>query len=172
MASGGGGGGGGGALGVAGAGRMPTFSGLRVHGGYKLPKHCDNNEVLKALCNEAGWVVEPDGTTYCKVYAPSVLPPHHLHLAWQKNKAKGATCDFDGAATISTTDPSTTHSLISLSPFRSVVSFSSTASTGLSMLLLSCRFLRLHFPFDCQVRTALLGIVWCDQFGWRFCAWW
>jgi hypothetical protein len=54
---------------------MPTFSGLRVHGGYKLPKHCDNNEVLKALCNEAGWVVEPDGTTYRKVYAPSVLPP-------------------------------------------------------------------------------------------------
>lgn len=100
---------------MVGAGRMPTFSGLRVHGGYKLPKHCDNNEVLKALCNEAGWVVEPDGTTYRKVYAPSVLPPHHLHLAWQKNKAKGATCDFDGAATISTTDPSTTHSLISLS---------------------------------------------------------
>jgi hypothetical protein len=51
------------------------FSGLRAHGGYKLPKHCDNNEVLKALCNEAGWVVEPDGTTYRKVYAPSVLPP-------------------------------------------------------------------------------------------------
>jgi hypothetical protein len=43
------------------------FSGLRAHGGYKLPKHCDNNEVLKALCNEAGWVVEQDGTTYRKV---------------------------------------------------------------------------------------------------------
>jgi hypothetical protein len=84
MASGGGGG-----LGAAGAGgRMPTwrerennkrrerrrraiaakiFAGLRAHGGYKLPKHCDNNEVLKALCNEAGWVVEPDGTTYRQV---------------------------------------------------------------------------------------------------------
>ncbi|TKW14049.1 hypothetical protein SEVIR_5G141900v4 [Setaria viridis] len=91
MASGGGGGGGGGALGVAGAGRMPTwrerennkrrerrrraiaakiFAGLRAHGGYKLPKHCDNNEVLKALCNEAGWVVEPDGTTYRKGSKP------------------------------------------------------------------------------------------------------
>ncbi|KAF0915915.1 hypothetical protein E2562_000558 [Oryza meyeriana var. granulata] len=45
------------------------FAGLRAHGGYKLPKHCDNNEVLKALCNEAGWVVEPDGTTYRKVRA-------------------------------------------------------------------------------------------------------
>jgi hypothetical protein len=65
------------------------FSGLRAHGGYKLPKHCDNNEVLKALCNEAGWVVEPDGTTYRKVYAPSVLPPHHLHLAWQISSTRG-----------------------------------------------------------------------------------
>lgn len=27
-------------------------------------QHCDNNEVLKALCAEAGWTVEPDGTTY------------------------------------------------------------------------------------------------------------
>ncbi|XP_028758698.1 BES1/BZR1 homolog protein 4-like isoform X2 [Neltuma alba] len=36
------------------------FSGLRMYGNYKLPKHCDNNEVLKALCNEAGWTVEPD----------------------------------------------------------------------------------------------------------------
>jgi len=43
------------------------FSGLRMYGNFKLPKHCDNNEVLKALCNEAGWAVEPDGTTYRKV---------------------------------------------------------------------------------------------------------
>lgn len=40
------------------------FAGLRMYGNYKLPKHCDNNEVLKALCNEAGWTVELDGTTY------------------------------------------------------------------------------------------------------------
>jgi hypothetical protein len=59
-------------------------------GGYKLPKHCDNNEVLKALCNEAGWVIEPDGTTYRKVYAPWVLPHHHhLHLAWQISSPRG-----------------------------------------------------------------------------------
>ena len=38
-----------------------------MYGNFKLPKHCDNNEVLKALCNEAGWVVEEDGTTYRKV---------------------------------------------------------------------------------------------------------
>eukprot|EP00249_Psilotum_nudum_P034454 c53530_g1_i1 orf=376-1686(+) len=42
------------------------FSGLRQYGNYKLPKHCDNNEVLKALCKEAGWVVEEDGNTYKK----------------------------------------------------------------------------------------------------------
>ncbi|KAK6123961.1 hypothetical protein DH2020_042306 [Rehmannia glutinosa] len=50
------------------------FSGLRMYGNYKLPKHCDNNEVLKALCNEAGWIVEEDGTTYRKVrYDQSIL---------------------------------------------------------------------------------------------------
>ncbi|KAI4390154.1 hypothetical protein MLD38_002296 [Melastoma candidum] len=46
------------------------FTGLRMYGNYRLPKHCDNNEVLKALCNEAGWVVEPDGTTYPKGCKP------------------------------------------------------------------------------------------------------
>ncbi|XP_020584222.1 protein BZR1 homolog 1-like [Phalaenopsis equestris] len=74
---------------TSGGGRMPTwkerennkrrerrrraiaakiFTGLRTLGNYKLPKHCDNNEVLKALCAEAGWVVEDDGTTYRKGY--------------------------------------------------------------------------------------------------------
>lgn len=43
------------------------YSGLRAQGNYNLPKHCDNNEVLKALCAEAGWTVEEDGTTYRKV---------------------------------------------------------------------------------------------------------
>nr|CAB3470658.1 unnamed protein product [Digitaria exilis] len=47
------------------------FAGLRAYGNYNLPKHCDNNEVLKALCNEAGWTVEPDGTTYRKGCKPS-----------------------------------------------------------------------------------------------------
>ncbi|GMY33414.1 BES1/BZR1 homolog protein 4-like isoform X1 [Fagus crenata] len=46
------------------------FAGLRSYGNFKLPKHCDNNEVLKALCNEAGWIVEPDGTTYRKGCKP------------------------------------------------------------------------------------------------------
>ncbi|KAK4778130.1 hypothetical protein SAY87_018317 [Trapa incisa] len=47
------------------------YAGLRAQGNYKLPKHCDNNEVLKALCAEAGWVVEEDGTTYRKGFKPS-----------------------------------------------------------------------------------------------------
>ncbi|XP_042062718.1 BES1/BZR1 homolog protein 3-like [Salvia splendens] len=47
------------------------FAGLRLYGNYTLPKHCDNNEVLKALCHEAGWTVEPDGTTYRKGCKPA-----------------------------------------------------------------------------------------------------
>ncbi|CAI9110717.1 OLC1v1010786C1 [Oldenlandia corymbosa var. corymbosa] len=49
------------------------FAGLRAQGNYKLPKHCDNNEVLKALCAEAGWVVEDDGTTYRKGGKPTIV---------------------------------------------------------------------------------------------------
>uniref|UniRef100_A0A7N0UBZ0 Protein BZR1 homolog n=1 Tax=Kalanchoe fedtschenkoi TaxID=63787 RepID=A0A7N0UBZ0_KALFE len=49
------------------------YAGLRAQGNYRLPKHCDNNEVLKALCAEAGWIVEEDGTTYRKGFKP---PPH------------------------------------------------------------------------------------------------
>lgn len=40
------------------------FHGLRKHGGYNLPPRADINEVLRALAEEAGWVVESDGTTY------------------------------------------------------------------------------------------------------------
>ncbi|KAL9287342.1 putative transcription factor BES/BZR family [Arabidopsis thaliana] len=54
------------------------FAGLRIHGNFKLPKHCDNNEVLKALCNEAGWTVEDDGTTYRKVNQKKNLDPKFL----------------------------------------------------------------------------------------------
>lgn len=50
------------------------FTGLRSQGNFKLPKHCDNNEVLKALCVEAGWIVEDDGTTYRKGCRPPPSP--------------------------------------------------------------------------------------------------
>uniref|UniRef100_A0A5B6Z022 Protein BZR1 homolog n=1 Tax=Davidia involucrata TaxID=16924 RepID=A0A5B6Z022_DAVIN len=46
------------------------YAGLRSQGNYNLPKQSDNNEVLKALCTEAGWTVEPDGTTYRKGSKP------------------------------------------------------------------------------------------------------
>ncbi|KAH9673157.1 hypothetical protein KPL70_017998 [Citrus sinensis] len=49
------------------------FAGLRKYGNYKLPKHADNNDLLKALCVEAGWHVEEDGTTYKKEFV-SGLP--------------------------------------------------------------------------------------------------
>lgn len=49
------------------------FAGLRAQGNYKLPKHCDNNEVLKALCREAGWIVDEDGTTYRKGCKPTPM---------------------------------------------------------------------------------------------------
>ncbi|KAJ8758633.1 hypothetical protein K2173_000354 [Erythroxylum novogranatense] len=40
------------------------FHGLRRHGGYRLTARADINEVLRELAKEAGWIVEPDGTTY------------------------------------------------------------------------------------------------------------
>ncbi|KAK9290130.1 hypothetical protein L1049_008295 [Liquidambar formosana] len=42
------------------------FTGLRAHGNYSLPKNSDSNDLLKALCEEAGWHVEEDGTIYRK----------------------------------------------------------------------------------------------------------
>ncbi|KAL2484896.1 Protein BRASSINAZOLE-RESISTANT 1 [Abeliophyllum distichum] len=42
------------------------FAGIRDHGNYHLPKHADTNDLLKALCKEAGWHVEEDGTIYRK----------------------------------------------------------------------------------------------------------
>ncbi|CAA6671492.1 unnamed protein product [Spirodela intermedia] len=53
------------------------YAGLRMYGNYKLPKHCDNNEVLKALCREAGWTVEEDGSTYRK----GCKPAEHMEVA-------------------------------------------------------------------------------------------
>ncbi|XP_044361717.1 protein BZR1 homolog 1-like [Triticum aestivum] len=51
------------------------FIGLRTLGSYKLPKHCDNNKVLKELCREAEWVMEDDITTYRKGYKPPSSRP-------------------------------------------------------------------------------------------------
>ncbi|KAK4490339.1 hypothetical protein RD792_001013 [Penstemon davidsonii] len=58
------------------------YNGLRARGHFNLPKNCDNNEVLKALCSEAGWIVEPDGTTYRKGCKPC---PMEMGGTWTNN---------------------------------------------------------------------------------------
>lgn len=62
------------------------FNGLRTQGNYNLSKNCDTNEVLKALCNEAGWEVEQDGTTYRKVTRQIQLPPLSFFLSYYASK--------------------------------------------------------------------------------------
>nr|GEZ43343.1 protein brassinazole-resistant 1-like [Tanacetum cinerariifolium] len=79
------------------------YNGLRAQGNYDLPKHCDNNEVLKALCKEAGWVVLPDGTTFRKGSRPP-LP----------------TIDIGGASTTTTPSSSQKPSPI-MSPIMSPI---------------------------------------------------
>ncbi|KAJ1282328.1 hypothetical protein BS78_03G043300 [Paspalum vaginatum] len=37
------------------------YAGLRASGGYTLPKHADQNDVLRALCAEAGYSVDDEG---------------------------------------------------------------------------------------------------------------
>ncbi|ONK59474.1 uncharacterized protein A4U43_C08F6800 [Asparagus officinalis] len=37
------------------------FEGLRRYGNYKLRKNAGRNELLKALCEEAGWDVDDEG---------------------------------------------------------------------------------------------------------------
>ncbi|KAF8642533.1 hypothetical protein HU200_067209 [Digitaria exilis] len=51
------------------------YAGLRAYGRYALPRLCDSNIVLRALCHEAGWIVEPDGTTCRKGDAPPPSSP-------------------------------------------------------------------------------------------------
>ncbi|KAJ4821844.1 hypothetical protein Tsubulata_046384 [Turnera subulata] len=43
------------------------FKGLREHGNYSLPVNSSQNDLLRALCTEAGWHVEEDGTVCRKV---------------------------------------------------------------------------------------------------------
>ncbi|KAL4557388.1 hypothetical protein LXL04_035564 [Taraxacum kok-saghyz] len=56
------------------------FSGLRAFGNYQLSKNADTIDLLKAVCEEAGWHVEEDG----KIYKKHVL----LH-------EDGGCCDCD-----------------------------------------------------------------------------
>ncbi|KAI3727996.1 hypothetical protein L6452_16621 [Arctium lappa] len=40
------------------------LAGLRQYGNFPLPARADMNDVLAALAREAGWTVDPDGTTF------------------------------------------------------------------------------------------------------------
>ncbi|XP_008808793.1 beta-amylase 8 isoform X2 [Phoenix dactylifera] len=55
------------------------LAGLRQYGHFLLPARADMNDVLAALAREAGWTVDPDGTTYrpspVAVAAPPPQPP-------------------------------------------------------------------------------------------------
>ncbi|XP_057856784.1 uncharacterized protein LOC131066094 [Cryptomeria japonica] len=54
------------------------FNGLRKYGGYNLPPRADINDVLRALAGEAGWIVEPDGTTYRAQGMPQASGNHSI----------------------------------------------------------------------------------------------
>ncbi|KVH96794.1 BES1/BZR1 homolog protein 4-like [Cynara cardunculus var. scolymus] len=99
------------------------FAGLRVYGNYKLPKHCDNNEVLKALCNEAGWIVEEDGTTYRK----GCKPVEVVRMESMGGSATGSPCS-------STYQPSPNGSY-NFSPTSSSIPSSSTSSLYASNII-------------------------------------
>ncbi|TVU21565.1 hypothetical protein EJB05_31211, partial [Eragrostis curvula] len=46
------------------------YAGLRAQAGYVLPKHADQNDVLRALCAEAGYHVDDEGTV-TRLHQPS-----------------------------------------------------------------------------------------------------
>ncbi|KAK6943209.1 BES1/BZR1 plant transcription factor, N-terminal [Dillenia turbinata] len=51
---------------------------MRAHGNDQLHKHVENNDMLKALCVEAGWHVAEDGTIFRKQ-----LPKYTLSFTLQ-----------------------------------------------------------------------------------------
>ncbi|KAL6556492.1 hypothetical protein OROGR_005780 [Orobanche gracilis] len=51
------------------------LAGLRQYGNFPLPSRADMNDVIASLAREAGWSVEPDGTTYRQ---PPLLPSSRI----------------------------------------------------------------------------------------------
>lgn len=78
------------------------LAGLRQYGNFPLPARADMNDVIAALAREAGWTVEPDGTT-CRqtLPAPSLpqpqpLPISHFNSTQQNNiNASGVVSGFN-----------------------------------------------------------------------------
>ncbi|CAL4923206.1 unnamed protein product [Urochloa decumbens] len=77
---------------------------------------CRSDQSTAVLQKAIDFSCGPQGNADCSAilqgggcYNPNTVAAHCSWAAnsyYQNNKAKGATCDFDGAATISTTDPS------------------------------------------------------------------
>lgn len=55
------------------------LAGLRQYGNFPLPARADMNDVIAALAREAGWTVEPDGTTFRQT-SPALLQPQSQPL--------------------------------------------------------------------------------------------
>nr|XP_027088546.1 beta-amylase 7-like [Coffea arabica] len=73
------------------------FHGLRKHGGYPLSPRADINQVLRHLAQEAGWIVEPDGTTYRSSSSASTITTTSNVCPLCGNSKKSS---FMGSATI------------------------------------------------------------------------
>ncbi|CAN4081514.1 unnamed protein product [Withania somnifera] len=74
------------------------FAGLRAHGNYKLPKHADTNDLLMALCEEAGWHVEEDGTIYrkdLKKDMPKLIDVDSAQVSMEDQIKDGDYCKFE-----------------------------------------------------------------------------
>lgn len=116
------------------------YAGLRMYGNYKLPKHCDNNEVLKALCAEAGWMVEEDGTTYRKGCKPterievagssSVSPASSYHPSPAPSYQPSPASSSFASPASSSFEPAGTGAANSLIPWLKNLSSSSSASSS------------------------------------------
>ncbi|XP_059644464.1 BES1/BZR1 homolog protein 3-like [Cornus florida] len=80
------------------------FAGLRAHGNYQLPKHADNNDLLKAVCEEAGWHVEEDGKIHKKdswvkmqssINIESCQQSHQVSMVAQFEEEEYCSCECD-----------------------------------------------------------------------------
>ena len=54
------------------------LAGFRQYGNFQLHARADMNDVLAALARQAGWTVEPDGTTFRSVLPDPMLSPAQL----------------------------------------------------------------------------------------------
>jgi hypothetical protein len=132
---------------------------------------CRSDQPTAVLQKAIDFSCGPQGNADCSAilqgggcYNPNTVAGHCSWAAnsyYQNNKAKGATCDFDGAATISTTDPSTTRSLISLSGSFVLPSHSHLPPV-LTKIACRCFFLPAGFSGCTFPSTARYVRHWCS----------